>query len=113
MATIGGIRVVTDNTDDWRTKFKSAIEKALVQCGEEGASIASDYAPFDTGRLSGSIIYRLAEDNSYVAVGTNVPYAPYQELGTSTYDGHPFLRPMLSNNNARFREILRRALQEG
>ncbi len=50
-----------------------------------------------TGRLRGSITWRLAADalSPYVDVGTNVFYAPFVELGTSRMQARPFLRPAL------------------
>lgn len=50
-----------------------------------------------TGRLRGSITWRLGEDGQspYADVGTNVEYAPYVELGTSRMAALPFLRPAL------------------
>lgn len=50
----------------------------------------------DTGRLRGSITWRLGVDHSpYVDIGTAVFYAPFVELGTSRAPAYPFLRPAL------------------
>lgn len=51
-----------------------------------------------TGRLRGSITWRLGEDAQglYVDIGSAVVYAPYVELGTSRMPAYPFLRPALS-----------------
>lgn len=50
-----------------------------------------------TGRLRGSITWRLGEDglSPYVDVGSAVLYAPFVELGTSRAPAYPFLRPAL------------------
>src|SRR5262249_3454469 len=50
-----------------------------------------------TGRLRGSITWRLGADSRspYVDVGTAVFYAPFVELGTSRMAARPFLRPAL------------------
>lgn len=50
-----------------------------------------------TGRLRGSITWRLGEDvlGPYADIGTNVFYAPFVELGTSRAPAYPFLRPAL------------------
>jgi HK97 gp10 family phage protein len=50
-----------------------------------------------TGRLRGSITWRLGEDglSPYADIGTAVHYAPYVELGTSRMPAYPFLRPAL------------------
>lgn len=50
-----------------------------------------------TGRLRGSITWRLGEDptSPYADVGTAVYYAPFVELGTSRAPAYPFLVPAL------------------
>lgn len=51
-----------------------------------------------TGRLRGSITWRLGEDarGLYADIGSAVLYAPYVELGTSRMPAYPFLLPALS-----------------
>lgn len=107
------VDIGADNSDEWRAKFKEALKRGLVAVGEDGASIASDNAPFDTGRLAGSITYALTDDDTAVIIGTNVEYAPYQELGTSMFKGHPYLRPMLRNNSERFKALIENFLRQG
>lgn len=49
-----------------------------------------------TGRLRGSITWRLGHDaGPYADIGSAVEYAPYVELGTSRMPAYPFLRPAL------------------
>lgn len=50
-----------------------------------------------TGRLRGSITWRLGADGSgpYADVGSAVVYAPFLELGTSRMPAYPFLAPAL------------------
>lgn len=61
----------------------------------EGA--AKRHAPVDTGRLRASITHRLEVDalGLMAVVGTNVAYAIYQEFGTRSQHGTPYLRPAL------------------
>lgn len=51
----------------------------------------------DTGRLRGSITWRLGRDGEsiYADVGTNVEYAIYLEKGTRYMTARPFLTPAL------------------
>ncbi len=98
-----------------------ALEKACI--GVEGA--AKRRAPAKTGNLRNSITHVIREGEMTGYVGTNVPYAPYVEIGTGIYssqgDGrktpwiytdpatgekvftrgshpHPYLKPALDNN---------------
>lgn len=57
-----------------------------------------------TGRLRGSITWRLGLDNvsPYADIGSAVTYAPFLELGTSQMAARPFLRPALEAARATF-----------
>ena len=61
-------------------------------------SAAKNLAPVDTGRLRSSITWAIGKDGRglYAAVGTNVFYAPFQELCTRNMRAHPFLVPALA-----------------
>lgn len=52
-----------------------------------------------SGRLRGSITWRLSQDaeSPYVDVGTAVFYAPFLENGTRYMEPRPFLRPALES----------------
>jgi len=82
-------------------------------------------APVDTGRLRASITPEVRQQGTETlgVVGSNVKYAPFQELGTragarsmgsrlaSSYwsegtSGHPFLRPALEENEDKIVRIL-------
>ena len=47
-----------------------------------------------------------------VYVGTNVQYAPYQELGTVNMDARPFLRPAMENFKDEIEQIINRCCKE-
>ena len=103
--------VSKDNRGEWAEDFKRRIVAALVAVGEDGTDIAAQNAPFDTGWLSEHITYALTDNDKSVIIGTNVEYGPYQELGTSMYHGHPYLKPMLTDNKGRFRSMIERILK--
>lgn len=105
------VTISNDNREEWANEFRQRIITALVAVGEDGTDIAAENAPFDTGRLSGSISYALTDDDKSVIIGTNVEYGPYQELGTSIYKGHPYLVPMLNDNKDRFRAMIEKILE--
>lgn len=65
-----------------KDELKDAVERALMECGATAESYAKVNAPVDTGRLRNSMEHRMVSDNT-VAIGTDVEYAIYQELGTS------------------------------
>lgn len=47
-----------------------------------------------------------------VYVGTNVEYAPYQELGTKFMGARPFLRPAFENNQDEIKQIIEKCCKE-
>lgn len=108
---MANVTISNDNREEWANEFRQRIITALVAVGEDGTDIAAENAPFDTGRLAGSISYALTDNDKSVIIGTNVEYGPYQELGTSMYKGHPYLQPMLNDNKKRFKEIIKSMLE--
>ena len=70
------------------------LRTAVGEAGEAAAAEARRLAPVRTGRLRDSIGCAVSEgENGSVqaAVGTNVPYAAAQELGTAKRPGKHFL----------------------
>ena len=118
MSEIGKIEVVADNTRLVGEALRRAILAGLEEIGTDCEHIASENAPYDTGRLSASITHVVDASEQAVYVGTNVEYAPYQELGTSRgykgwNGGKGYLRPAANDNKERYRAIMRRRLQNG
>lgn len=70
-------------------RFASAIE-----------SDAKGLAPVDTGALRSSIITSIVDSGVSVQaeIGPTVEYGVYQELGTSTQAGTPFMGPAFDRN---------------
>ena len=64
---------------------QTAIDKALEIIGGMAESYAKQKCPVDTGRLRNSITHQ-QEGKRTVAIGSNVVYAPFVELGTSLPD---------------------------
>jgi len=90
----------------------SGLEEIGIDCEH----IASENAPYDTGRLSASITHVIDAGEQAVYVGTNLEYAPYQELGTSSgykgwNGGKGYLRPAASENASRYRAIMEKHLE--
>ena len=69
-------------------------------------------APVDTGRLRASIVPEVRTLTGTVQgiVGSNVVYAPFQELGTKRMKGRFYLRRAIESNLTKIRELLSRAV---
>lgn len=116
MSSIGNVSIEVDNSPLFRALYKAAIMAGLEEIGIDCEGIASENAPYDTGNLSSHITHAVNEDELSVYVGTNVEYAPYQELGTSRgykgwNGGKGFLRPAATDNADRYRAIMKKHLE--
>lgn len=137
-----------NKTEDNRQMVKDALEvakeRALTIIGMKLERYAKALCPVGTpestgkrgyrgGTLRNSITYEVQDDG--VAVGSNVEYAPYVELGTGPHfvpppdweqftpvpgvgTGHgyvhprPFLRPAVEDHIAEFKEIMESELKK-
>ena len=127
---------VKSHKEDFLTALKTQRTMALEALGAKCSGYAAMKAPTDTGRLKNSITWATsgnegrvytyndekgnqftdkvgvgAEDDA-VYIGTNVEYAPYQELGTSKTAPHPFLKPAAQDHSEEYRKIVMHFLQE-
>lgn len=82
-------------------KVHNGAAEGLILGGDLIAQRAAGKAPADTGRLRRSITrgnpYTTANGQA-IGVGTNLEYAPFQELGTKFMDPHPYLRPAIEES---------------
>lgn len=76
------IEVKVNNTNAVIADTKRKKETGLLKCGAAWESYAKQNSPVDTGRLRNSITHEMEGDDT-VAIGTDVEYGIYQELGTS------------------------------
>ena len=110
----------------YTTQAKDEIAKrkarALETIGGQAESYAKQLCPVKTGNLRNSITHqRMSEDTE--AVGTNVEYAPYVELGhhqepgryvpaikkrlkREFIPGKPFLRPAAEDHGPEYNQII-------
>lgn len=109
------VEVVQDNTDEVARALSAAFDKALEDIGLKAERYARNLSPRDTGRLQNSITHAVVSGEKAVYIGTNVEYAPYQELGTSRMDaangGRGFLRPAAQDHASEYRSILEKELR--
>lgn len=108
---------IEDNSDKVNAELDRRIKKALVLSALAVERTAKGiYASGQkggpgvvTGTLRRSITHMPKQPVREVAVGTNVEYAPYLELGTSRMVARPFLRPALMDNQNIIRKLFSEA----
>lgn len=142
--SVGGIEVTNDNTDEILEGLDDAITKALTIIGIKAEKFAKALCPVGTpkstgkkgyrgGTLRNSITFDVDPEEHVLAVGSNVEYAPYVELGTGPnfkappdweqFDtppasgvGHgyvkprPFLRPAIEDHMNTYGNIIKKTL---
>lgn len=99
------------HTEECLQAFSRQIHEALESIGLDASSTAQRVAPHKTGALRNSI-YPVIEDN-VVYIGTNIPYAIYQELGTSKIAGKHFLEFGATAHSPEYRQIVENHLKQG
>ena len=72
--------------------------RAFTRAGLAVETSARRRAPFRTGHLKRNIVSTATDTYAEIGVDLNVvPYAWYQEAGTSRMQAHPYLRPALES----------------
>jgi HK97 gp10 family phage protein len=137
--TVGGITITKDNTDEVLADVEQAITKAMTKIGIKAEKYAKALCPVGTvestgkkgyrgGTLRNSITFEV--EDKEVAIGSNVEYAPYVELGTGPYfeqppswesfqstkgsgvgggyvHARPFLRPAIEDHLSEYKDIVK------
>lgn len=133
---MSSVTVVSNRINVERNE-RSAMKKAARMIGGSVEGHAKELCPVDTGLLRNSITFAVGGegargsvyyDNAMetmgeyageapkdsdgqvtVYVGTNVQYAPYQELGAPSINlpAKPYLRPAFENNMDEFQQIIK------
>lgn len=111
-----GIRVEVEGIEEARMKFDQVardlsgppFEDAMHQATLIVTRDAKINAPVDTGRLRASITPEVVTRDTVVQgiVGSNVEYAPFQELGTKYIKPRRFLYRALVENAERIYRLL-------
>ena len=100
---IGGIEIDQDNTKELLNALEGASEKIMTMIGIKAEKYAKAQCPVGTsestgikgyrgGTLRNSITFQVEKEKGGVgvAIGTNVEYAPFVELGTlGGFEGLP------------------------
>lgn len=112
MARVTGV-TIDSHVDEITEEMQTKINAWLEAIGQDAASTAADQAPVDTGRLKNSISHAVVEDEKTVYIGTNVEYAPFQELGTSRgIPGKHFLQFGATAHASEYKSMLENILKE-
>lgn len=104
---------IQDHSAEVSAEIKAALLRGLETCGLVAEGYAKKLAPVDTGNLRNSITHAVDEDEPSAYIGTNVEYAPYQELGTINMEAHPFLKPAAADHANEYRKIIENELKNG
>lgn len=104
----------TSHASEVKSAANAAISRAAEIIGGMAESYAKGLAPVDTGNLRNSITHDVADNGHTVVIGTNVKYAPYQELGAPNahVPAHPYLRPAFENHLDEYRNVLQNELSK-
>ena len=113
-------QIKTDNTEQIITEKNEAVLRALEIIGQVVENSAAGYAPVDTGNLRNSITHEVDEGEHCVYIGSNISYAPYQELGwysggkhhSAAHDGRGYLRPAVEDNMEKIQSIFKEELNQ-
>lgn len=102
------VRVVRDDFDSVARALPQIVGQIVGKIAFDIEADAKTRAAVDTGNLKNSITAEAdSSDETRWYVGTNVEYAPYQELGTRHMPAHPFLLPAAENARGSLVEALR------
>lgn len=80
---MAGFKISEDHTAEVIAAKDAAVARALEMIGGQVEKYAKALCPVDTGALRNSITHQV--DDSTVAIGSQMEYAPYVELGTGKH----------------------------
>ena len=105
---------IKDHSKECNDEIQKNILLALGSIGAVVSEKAKDLAPVDTGALQADIRYEVAPDENAVYIGNTgkIPYAKYQEFGTSKMKAHPYLKPALTDSKEDIRQIIQNAFTD-
>lgn len=113
-------KITSDNTQQIIEEKNDAVLRALEIIGQVVENSAAGYAPVDTGNLRNSITHEVDDGEHCVYIGSNVEYAPFQELGwysggkhhSAAHDGRGYLRPAVEDNMEKIQSIFKEELSQ-
>lgn len=113
---MGNFKITENHIKETLEDVTNKIESALTSVGLQAENDVRNVTPVDTGNLRNSITSRVKMDENAVYIGTNVEYAPYQELGTSKMkaanNGKGFLRYAIITNIGKYKTLFEDGLKK-
>lgn len=103
---IHGMGSLTKKLDRLDPLTVNALRNGVYKAGLKVESDAKQVVPVDSGALKGSIGTSSKDGGMTVAIGTNLEYAPYVELGTSKMRAQPYLQPSLQKNKSNAQKLV-------
>lgn len=128
---------ITDNSQQVKGDFQTAVLRALEKCGLVAEGYAKKLCPVDTSNLRNSITHVVDEAEPAAYVGTNSEYGVYVEMGTGKYvaggrptpwvyqdakgnynmtrgtKAQPFLKPAIADHVQQYKGIIESELKNG
>lgn len=103
--------ITVNNINEVDARLTQGIENALEAIGMQVENHAKEKCPVDTGNLRNSITHTSDEKTAYI--GSNVSYAPYQELGDFQHKigFSPYLRPAVEDHVDELKRIAEAMIQ--
>ena len=103
-----------DHSPEVKEALKNAIERGLWSIGATAEGYAKDVITeagrVDTGRMRASVSHM--EGDNFTAIGTNVEYAPYHEMGTSRgIKAIHFLRRAATEHTDEYKQLMQESLE--
>lgn len=96
--------LIRDHSEEVIAAKDAAAARALEAMGQQAEGNVKQLTPVDTGRLRSSITHAQLDEKT-MAVGTNVEYAAYVELGTRKTAAQPYMRPGVENYADQYKSI--------
>lgn len=110
------VDIKVDNSAEVKRLLEERIDSILEEIGDKAESIMVEIIRqkdiIDTGRLMNSITHIIDSDDNSVIIGTNVEYAKFQELGTSSIAPRPFAKPTAENYKDVYQNVVKKNLKE-
>ncbi len=102
--------LLKDNSQEAIEELHNKTAAILEAIGAQAEGYAKMACPVDTGRLRNSISHAPIDDDTE-AIGTNVEYAAYVEMGTQRTKAHPYLKPAVNNHKDEYINLAKSILK--